>query len=344
MKPSAHFEPQLPCSQTATALAGTGHVTWHEPQALGSAFRSVSQPLAAWPSQLPRPESQTRQVPWSHHERPSAEQALSQAPQLVESDSRFCSQPFSGLPSQSSKPSRQVNSHSPLLQWPWAWAGGQFAPHTGAVVAIGFGTGSCSYESRERKEQLPNSHGTPAMHTPHQSNSRIMRHHHARDWRRQRVGHAIGGMRSDCRNAIVDRDRAFDGSSVSIHEARAAADWRAGCVHGELFSLRCDRARGMGGAPRPGPTCGRRCVGDRAVLMPSLLCLSFTSPVSFDSSCLPVTDESYSASALTGTTLWRHGSRKPAHRVQKHQRKRGLLVSGKRSQSWNPMARDARAR
>jgi hypothetical protein len=85
------------------------------PQLVTVEFRFVSQPLAALPSQLPKPELHVgTQLPAVHVVEPFAfVQAVPQAPQFAVEVFRFASQPVEARPSQLPKPVLQVTEHDP---------------------------------------------------------------------------------------------------------------------------------------------------------------------------------------------------------------------------------------
>jgi hypothetical protein len=93
--------PQRPAAQVAVPLVLLQTVL-QPPQCVG-VLRLVSQPLAALPSQSPKPEAQAiPQLPAVHAGvPPDAEHFVPQALQLLISVLRFTSQPLAGLASQS---------------------------------------------------------------------------------------------------------------------------------------------------------------------------------------------------------------------------------------------------
>ncbi len=125
--PSAH----TPLEQVADALAKE-QARPHPPQLVVEALRWVSQPLAAAPSQLPKPVAH---APSAHapptHDDPALGNAHTpaQLPQRTGSVLRFASQPLAALPSQSAKPARQLAMpQRPATQAPAALAGAQASP------------------------------------------------------------------------------------------------------------------------------------------------------------------------------------------------------------------------
>ena len=87
LNPAPHFAPQAP-------------------QLFPSVFRFTSQPLAALPSQSPKPlvHEATAQLPALHDAVALARLHAPHLPQLFGSVFRFASQPLAALPSQSPKP------------------------------------------------------------------------------------------------------------------------------------------------------------------------------------------------------------------------------------------------
>ena len=91
-----------PAAQPAVALA-SAHAAPQRPQLDGVVLRLVSQPLAALPSQSPKPAVQvTPHAPAAQVAVPLvASHALPQRPQFATVVARLVSQPLAGLPSQS---------------------------------------------------------------------------------------------------------------------------------------------------------------------------------------------------------------------------------------------------
>lgn len=118
-KPGLQVVPQSPERHTAVELAAVGQFWPHAPQCVGE-FNSVSQPLAALPSQLPRPtEHWSVHAPMMHAAvapGPDA-QARLQAPQWAALEESSVSQPSERSPSQSPKPGSHVpDAHAPAVQ------------------------------------------------------------------------------------------------------------------------------------------------------------------------------------------------------------------------------------
>jgi hypothetical protein len=131
-KPALHAAiAQRPPAQRGEALVRS-HTVPQAPQLRASVPRSVSQPLPALPSQLPRPaahiarphiESVHAAVP------PMVTHTLPQRPQLRASERVLTSQPFEGSMSQSAKPALQVVMvQRPMVQTPVACEGSQTRP------------------------------------------------------------------------------------------------------------------------------------------------------------------------------------------------------------------------
>ena len=115
--------PQAPAVQVKVSPVPTLQRRPHAPQLRGALDRSVSQPLAASPSQSSRPGPQTRThlpaLQVGAEVVPMAPHARSHPPQLVGEVAVFVSQPLSERPSQSSVPMGQRGSrHAPKLQVP----------------------------------------------------------------------------------------------------------------------------------------------------------------------------------------------------------------------------------
>jgi hypothetical protein len=132
-KPALQATSQVDDAQVAVALAPPGHARPHTPQCETLARTSTSQPLAAVPSQSPKPAAQRRAHAPAEHTPvalgPPA-QARPQAPQLPASVPRNTSHPLAGLVSQSAKPASQVNPQRPAAQVRAALAtAGQALPH-----------------------------------------------------------------------------------------------------------------------------------------------------------------------------------------------------------------------
>jgi hypothetical protein len=104
----AHDERHDPRLQTKPA----GHTLPHAPQLALLALRSASQPLAALPSQSPKPALHaTPQAPLAHAGPALGTwQRFTHAPQRWGSLLRLVSQPLAGSPSQSPHPCRQVKA------------------------------------------------------------------------------------------------------------------------------------------------------------------------------------------------------------------------------------------
>ena len=123
--PSAH----VPVMQDSVAF-GMSQGVPHVPQSV-SVRVEVSQPVAGFPSQLPKPvvHAPSVQVPPGQVSAAFARlQATMQLPQLVSESSR-ASQPLAGLPSQLPKPLEQVPSaHASVAQLSAAFARSQDIP------------------------------------------------------------------------------------------------------------------------------------------------------------------------------------------------------------------------
>jgi hypothetical protein len=110
-KPAAQVKPHAPAAQVGVALAREGQTLPHIPQPVTLVAVLVSQPLAASPSQLPKPvlQAPTPHAPAVHVAVPLAvTQARSQAPQCAGALRVSTSQPLEATPSQSAKPSSQA--------------------------------------------------------------------------------------------------------------------------------------------------------------------------------------------------------------------------------------------
>ncbi len=103
-KPASQVAPQRESSQVAVACGRAGQALRHAPQWAGLAARSTSQPLAAAPSQLPKPVAQTTAhapLMQAGVELGAAAQVLPQAPQWGAAEVTSVSQPLLATPSQS---------------------------------------------------------------------------------------------------------------------------------------------------------------------------------------------------------------------------------------------------
>jgi hypothetical protein len=98
----------------------------------GSERVSVSQPFAAFPSQLPQPEShRILQSPATHTAAPwTSAHIFPQEPQLFLLVARLASHPLSAMPSQSAQPALQdLIMHTPPKQEVTALGNEQVHPH-----------------------------------------------------------------------------------------------------------------------------------------------------------------------------------------------------------------------
>jgi hypothetical protein len=113
----SHVIPQAPLVQVPVPLVLL-HTFAHVPQWSGSAFRLVSQPLAAFPSQSANPAAQViLQAPATQLGVPLALlQTLPQAPQLFALLPVLISQPLRADPSQLAKPAEQEIAQTPPAQ------------------------------------------------------------------------------------------------------------------------------------------------------------------------------------------------------------------------------------
>jgi len=112
-KPGAHVGTHAPAAQAVAVVPAAEHAAPHAPQWLALARRSVSQPLGALPSQLPKPSVQAGvHVPETQPvaEAPAIEHATPQAPQLLALVRTLVSQPLAALPSQSPKPAEHTSA------------------------------------------------------------------------------------------------------------------------------------------------------------------------------------------------------------------------------------------
>jgi hypothetical protein len=119
-----------PATQAGVAL-GREHIRPQPPQWLAVALVLVSQPLAALPSQLPKPALQV--IPHTPPVQVAvpllALHTLPQAPQWVGEDERLVSQPLAALPSQLPKPALQAaRVHTPAAHTAVALAKEQALP------------------------------------------------------------------------------------------------------------------------------------------------------------------------------------------------------------------------
>jgi hypothetical protein len=131
-KPVLQVNPQVPALQVVAALAAPAQVRPHIPQCVVELLRLVSQPLAAFPSQSPKPELQrNEQTPPLHSGVALAGvgHALPQRPQCAVAVRMFASQPLPAIPSQLSKPKLHVKPQVPAAHVGTALAGiGQAFP------------------------------------------------------------------------------------------------------------------------------------------------------------------------------------------------------------------------
>jgi hypothetical protein len=138
-QPLAHAATvQAPAAQPAVAFAST-HALWHPPQLAGSVAVAISQPSAASPLQLAKPERQAPklQPPLVHETAPFGnEQARVQLPQCEGSPCRSASQPSDASWLQSPKPPVHAET-TQALAWQAVVACGaaQACPHDPQLVA-----------------------------------------------------------------------------------------------------------------------------------------------------------------------------------------------------------------
>jgi hypothetical protein len=138
--PAAHEPPQVPIAHVAVPPTGAGHTLPQRPQLVAVVLRLVSQPLAALPSQSPKPALQvSRHAPavqaavWfapAVHARPQAPQCMSEVPVLV-------SHPLALFMSQLPKPALQVSPHMDAAHVGVAFAPAAHArPHAPQLVTL----------------------------------------------------------------------------------------------------------------------------------------------------------------------------------------------------------------
>ena len=161
---------QLDTAQALDAHAGVAlgseHAAPHEPHEVTVLRRSTSQPLAALPSQLPKPAAQVMpHAPAAHEGVPLvALQALPQPPQWAGLVAKLVSQPLAALPSQSPKPALQRNEHAPLAHVAVALAApGQLTPQAPQLAGL-----VCVLTHAPEQNVVPDPHTdphTPALHT-----------------------------------------------------------------------------------------------------------------------------------------------------------------------------------
>jgi hypothetical protein len=117
-KPAVQVMAQRPAAQAGTALSAPMHTVPQAPQWETLVPVLVSQPLAALPSQSPKPAAHIATAHW-----PIVQAAVALArshrvehePQRLLSVLRLASQPLLGSLSQSAKPAAQVYVHAPAL-------------------------------------------------------------------------------------------------------------------------------------------------------------------------------------------------------------------------------------
>jgi hypothetical protein len=133
--------PQALVEQVPSRWFAPGQALPQVPQLATLESRSVSQPFAAFPSQLPQPvaHAATPHVPPVHPAVPwaTAGQVLPQVPQLAAVVTRSVSHPLTALPSQFPQPAVHVAMpHAPPVHpaVPWATAG-QVLPHVPQLAA-----------------------------------------------------------------------------------------------------------------------------------------------------------------------------------------------------------------
>lgn len=114
----------------------------HIPQLFGSVFRSTSQPSAAPPLQLAKPELQLNPQVLPEHVRDAFDRAghdTPQPPQLFTLELTVVSHPLTGIPSQLSKPMLQANPQSPTVHVALALnTDGQMLPHIPQLPTVVF--------------------------------------------------------------------------------------------------------------------------------------------------------------------------------------------------------------
>jgi hypothetical protein len=130
--------PHAPAAQVAAPLAGAGQLVPHAPQWAAVVRVSVSQPLAAMPSQLPNPVAQVSpHAPAAHAGVALAPpgHAVPQRPQLATSVCVLVSQPAAAV--QSPKPATHAKPHALAAHVAVAFAGaGQLVPHAPQWAAV----------------------------------------------------------------------------------------------------------------------------------------------------------------------------------------------------------------
>jgi hypothetical protein len=115
-KPAVQVSAQRPPVQAGTALSAPMHTVPQAPQWETLVAVAVSQPLAALPSQSPKPAAHMATVHWPIVQAAVAlarSQRVEHAPQRLLSLLRLASQPLLGSLSQSAKPAAQVYVHAP---------------------------------------------------------------------------------------------------------------------------------------------------------------------------------------------------------------------------------------
>jgi hypothetical protein len=174
--PAAHVPPHTAAAQVAVPPTGAGHVVPQRPQLFAVVLRLVSQPLAALPSQSPKPVLQVRRhAPVVHaavwfgpavHVRPHA-------PQLVTLVLVLVSQPLAAFMSQLPKPAVQVSPQVDIAQVGVEFAAGAQArpqaPQFAALVVVSMQVAPQSIVgAAQAAAQTPIEQFSPAAHArPH---------------------------------------------------------------------------------------------------------------------------------------------------------------------------------
>lgn len=164
-KPVLQASEQVPALHVGVAFT-VEHAAPQEPQLPTVVLRFVSQPFAAFESQLPKPAVHVNvHVPVEHDGVAfAAEQVCPHAPQF-DRVFRLVSHPFDGMPSQSAKPAAQVGAQVPFVQAvvPFAFVHG--APQAPQFAVLVFRLASQPFVALPSQLPKPTLH-PPSWHVP----------------------------------------------------------------------------------------------------------------------------------------------------------------------------------
>ncbi len=166
-KPAMQLEPQAPAVHVGVALLGATQRSPQRPQLDTSLVSAVSQPLALFMSQLPKPIAhRSEHAPITHCSvllAPPTQRVL-QAPQLFVSARRSCSQPLTLFMSQLPKPMLQTSPQAPDEHCGVALApAGHEVPHVPQVDALRWMSASQPLSGMRSQSAKPELHMSPQV-------------------------------------------------------------------------------------------------------------------------------------------------------------------------------------